>query len=213
MTVEVWADFVCPWCYIAEARFGAARALFPHRDEVRVTRRSFELDPDSPRMSGQTPVQMLTAKYHVSPEQAAAMEERVSGLARAEGLRMHADRAVANTSDAHRLLRLAAAAGKAEALTTRLYHAHFEGRLAIDDPTVLAAIAAEVDLDPSQTRDVLTNGRYREEVAEDRREAHAMGATGVPLYVLDRKYAVSGAQAADVFLEALTQAWEGREGP
>lgn len=212
MIIEIWADFVCPWCYIAESRFAAALARFTHAAEVRVHRRCFELDPATPRLSRQTPVQMLSEKYRVSPEQAAGMEARVAALAAAEGLTMDPGRYVANTRDAHRLVHHAEPLGLRDALTARLYRAHFAERLALDDPAVLGKLAAEVGMPEPTALETLRSDAHEADVARDVEAARELGASGVPFYVFDGAFAVSGAQTAVVFLTALERAWREREG-
>jgi len=118
LTAEIWSDIVCPWCYIGEHRFERALARFAHRDQVEVVRRSFQLDQSAPRNSQVRVIDMLSSKYGVNPAQAAQMEQRVVGLAAAEGLPMRSDRFVVNTFDAHRLLHLAAAHGRQDRRTT-----------------------------------------------------------------------------------------------
>jgi predicted DsbA family dithiol-disulfide isomerase len=211
LTIEIWADLVCPWCYIAEARFRSALSGFAHRDDVRIVRRSFQLDPDAPRMSGQTPIQMLSAKYGVGVAQAAAMEKRVADLAAAEGLTITPDRFISNTRDAHRLLHLAADRGVDGVLARGLYSGHFTGQEVIDDPEALVRLAAAVGLDAGEVKEVLAADAYREQVDADQREARELGANGVPFYVLDRRFAVSGAQPTGAFLDTLDRAWKSRE--
>src|ERR1700694_4439353 len=130
MNVEIWSDVVCPWCYIGKRRFESALAEFAHRDAVKVTWRSYQLDPEAPRDSGKLVNEVLAQKYGVSLSQATAMNERVSGIAVQEGLEYHLEWAgYSNTFDAHRLIHLAATHGLQQEAEERFFHAYFtEGR-------------------------------------------------------------------------------------
>ena len=131
MQVEMWGDLVCPWCYLGRARFRQALASFPHRDQVEVVYRSFELDPDFPPGKQVKIADLLSEKYGMSPAQAQAAEQRVAGLAAAEGLPFSADRGHGNTLDAHRLSHLAADRHAQDAVLGALYRAHFSGEQSI----------------------------------------------------------------------------------
>ena len=208
MQVEIWSDVVCPWCAIGKRRFETALAGFEHRDEVEVRYRSFELDPTTPRSYEGNATQRLADKYGVPLEQARAMEQRVVDAAAGEGLAFDFDRArPGNTVDAHRLLHLAADRGRQAELKERLLLAYFAEGRAIGDPDTLAGLAAEAGLDAAEARAVLDSDAYLPEVREDQATARALGITGVPFFVLDRAYGLSGAQPAEVLLGALRQAW------
>jgi predicted DsbA family dithiol-disulfide isomerase len=211
MQVEVWSDIVCPWCYIGKRRLESALARFEHADDVEVVWRSFELDASAPPSIEGNLVQRLADKYGVSPGEAAAMNQRVSSIAAEEGLRYRLDIArPGNTFDAHRLLHLAAARGVQGELKERLLAAYQSEGHAIGDHDVLIEQAVTVGLDAAEVHDVLAGDRYADDVRSDEREARAMGATGVPFFVIDRRYAVAGAQPADLLLQALEQAWAER---
>ncbi|HEV2457212.1 MAG TPA: DsbA family oxidoreductase [Ktedonobacterales bacterium] len=208
MKVEIWSDVVCPWCYIGKRRFESALSQFPRRDEVEVTWRSFQLDPSAARNPEQTVAERLAGKYGVSLAQAAAMNERVSRLAALECLDYHLDEARGgNTFDAHRLIHLAASHGLQQEMEERLFHAYFTEGKAIGDVETLVALAAEVGLDADEARTVLASDAYADAVRADERRARTLGISGVPFFVLDEKYGVSGAQPAEVLREALDQVW------
>jgi len=212
MEIEIWVDVVCPWCYIGKRRWEAALADFPHRDEVTVTWRSFELDPDAPVHLNESIVGMLAAKYGVSVDQAVAMNDRVSRIAAEEGLEYNLDRARrGNSFDAHRLLHLAGEHGLADAAEERLFRAYFTEGVAIGERDELARLGTEIGLDPDEVREVLEGDRFAEAVRQDVATARALGISGVPFIAIDRKFGVSGAQPADVFLNALDEAWAARE--
>ena len=205
MQIEIWSDVVCPWCAIGKRRFETALAGFEHRDEVEVRYRSFELDPTTPRTYEGSATGRLAEKYGVPLAEARAMQQRVTDVAAGEGLDFHlADARPGNTVDAHRLLHLAADRGLQAELKERLLLAYFTEGRSIGDPATLAELAGAVGLDPAEARAVLDSEDYLAEVRDDQATARALG---VPFFVLDRTYGISGAQSADVLLGALRQAW------
>jgi predicted DsbA family dithiol-disulfide isomerase len=209
--VEIWSDVVCPWCYIGKRRFEAALRDFPH--PVEVTWKSFQLDPRATSAPAGGHAEHLAEKYGRSLEQAQQMVDSVTAAAAAEGLAYRLDIARSgNTFDAHRLLHLAKAAGVQDALKERLDRAYFTEGEPVDDPATLARLAVEVGLEADEVADVLATDRYADDVRADIDEAHALGISGVPFFVLDRRYGVSGAQPAELLRQALEQAHtEGRE--
>jgi len=212
MQVEIWSDVVCPWCFIGKRRFEDALSRFPHADDVTVVWRSFELDPNAPFSHGVDNAARLASKYGVSREQAEGMLERMTRVADDEGLAFRLDIARSGrTFDAHRLLHLAAEHGLQDALKEALLSAYQEKGEHIADPDVLTKVAIDVGLDEDVVRDVLTTDRYADDVRRDESEAHEIGVQGVPFFVFDRKYAVSGAQASDVLLDVLERAWTDRQ--
>ncbi|MHB9850236.1 DsbA family oxidoreductase [Streptomyces krungchingensis] len=214
MRVEIWSDIACPWCYVGKARFEKALEAFPHRDDVEVVHRSFELDPGRAKGDIQPVLTMLTKKYGMSEAQAQAGEENLGAQAAAEGLEYRTrGRDHGNTFDMHRLLHLAKEQGRQDELIGLLYKANFaEERTVFDDDERLVELAVAAGLDADAARAVLADpAAYADDVRADEREAAELGANGVPFFVLDRKYGVSGAQPAEVFSQALTQAWGERE--
>ena len=210
MRVEIWSDIACPWCYVGKARFEKALDAFPHRDEVEVVHRSFELDPGRAKGDIQPVIKMLTKKYGMSEAQAQAGEENLGTQAAAEGLDYRTrDRDHGNTFDMHRLLHFAKEQGRQDELIGLLYKANFaEERTVFDDDERLVELAVAAGLDADAARKVLADpAAYADAVRADEREAAELGANGVPFFVLDRKFGVSGAQPAEVFTQALTQAW------
>lgn len=209
MQVEIWSDIICPWCYIGKRRFEQALAQFDQREKVSVIWCSFELDPNAPRQHSGTLDEMLARKYGVSPQQAAAMNARVTGIAREVGLEYRL--AVAhpgNTFDAHRLLHFAAAQQLGDRATERIMHAYFCEELAVGDRTALARLAPEFAIRESEALAMLESDAYSEEVRADEARAAALGITGVPFFVLDGKSEISGAQPVEVFAQALQRAWD-----
>jgi predicted DsbA family dithiol-disulfide isomerase len=209
LKVEIWSDVVCPWCYIGKRRFeaGAAAAGVP----VEVTWRSFQLDPSAPTQSTEDVATYLGRKYGGGRENGLAMNARVTEIAAQDGLEYHLDDAKrANTVDAHRLLHLAAEHGLQDELKERLLSAYFVEALPVGDHDVLTSLATEVGLPEQRVREVLGSQEFAADVEADAVEAAALGANGVPFFVIDRRYGVSGAQPAELFEQALKQAWAER---
>ena len=211
MHVEIWSDIACPWCYVGKRRFEAALAAFAHRDEVRVTWRSFELDPGAPPEREGDRAEHLAAKYGSSVEQAHAMHAQMTDMAAAEGLEFRFDLARAgNTFDAHRLVHLAAAHGRQDAMQERLMKAYLsEGELMSDRPA-LTRLAIEVGLDADEVHETLATDRFAAEVREDERTAAALGVNAVPCFVIDRRIGAPGAQPPEVLAGFLQRGWESR---
>ncbi len=211
MHVEIWSDVVCPWCYIGKRRFEKALGQFDQADAVDVVWRSFELDPSAPTEGELDLVTRLASKYGVSRPQAEAMNQRVSDIAAGEGLRYRLDIArPGRTFDAHRLLHLAADRGRQDALKEALLAAYQTQGQPIADPEVLRRVAVGAGLDEHEVHQVLAGDEYADDVRHDEREARELGISGVPFFVIDRRYGVSGAQPSDVLLEALQRAWADR---
>ncbi|WP_310572099.1 DsbA family oxidoreductase [Gemmatimonas sp.] len=209
MLVEIWSDIACPWCYVGKRRFEAALAAFAHRQAVTVTWRSFELDPRAPRQHDMPQPELLARKYGMSVADAQAMNARMTEAAAGEGLAFRLDDVkVGNTFDAHRLLHFADAFGKREALGERLFAAYLGEGAALGDIETLVVLAGEVGLDAVAARAVLSGDEYATAVREDEADAREIGVTGVPFFVLDRRYGISGAQSPDVLRGALEQAWK-----
>ena len=213
LRVDIWSDVVCPWCYVGKRRFEAALSRFAHRDDVEVVWRSFELDPAAPPSPDRpgSYASRLAAKYRCSEQQAQAMIDDMTATAAQEGLDFRFDLArPGNTFDAHRLLHLARESGRQDALKERLDRATFTEGSPASDRRALAALAVGIGLDPAEVDDVLSSDRYGEAVRADEAQAAAYGISGVPFYVVDGRYGVSGAQPADLLLQVLEQAWSER---
>ena len=208
MKIEIWSDVVCPWCYVGKRRFESALAGFEHRGDVEVRWRSFELDPSAPAVRDGDPVQRLADKYGMSRPEAVAANERLTHLATAEGLEYHLDTVRSgNTFDAHRLLHLAGERGCQDALKERLLLAYFTENEPIGDHETLVRLAVEVGLDETEARNTLGSVGYADDVRADEKIAAAYGITGVPFFVIDERYGVSGAQSPEVLLDAMRQAY------
>jgi predicted DsbA family dithiol-disulfide isomerase len=208
MDVEIWSDIACPWCYIGKRRFEAALARFEHRDEVRVTWRSFELDPAAPAEREGERAARLAEKYGMSIEQAREMERRMTDTAAGEGLDFRFDIARSGaTFDAHRVVHLAAEHDRQDAMKERLLRAYFtEGELMSDRET-LTRLAGEVGLDHDEVRQMLATDRFADDVRDDERTATRFGISAVPTFVIDRSIGASGAHPPEALLELLQKGW------
>ena len=208
MKIDIWSDIACPWCYIGKRRLETALAGFAHRDDVEVEWHSFQLDPAAPHEPEHTVAQHLSGKYGVSAGDAAQMVARVQGLAAEEGMTWrHAESLHVNTLDAHRLLHLAKTEGKQDTLKEALLASYFGDAGNVADPDTLTAIATSVGLDETRVREVLSSREFESDVEADLAQAVAYGASGVPFYVVDEKYGISGAQPVEVFSQVLEKAW------
>lgn len=211
MLVEVWSDVVCPWCYLGKRHLQAALAGFDHADGTTVEWRSFELDPRAPRRVEGSLRQLIERKYGMTPEQAAAGNARLTSLAAKVGLPYRLDDVkVGNSFDAHRLIHLAGTYGLAPVAKERFLAAYFTEGAAIGDPDVLARLAGDVGLDDSEVRAVLGSDAFADDVRADERRAADLGISGVPFFVVDGRWGISGAQPPDTILRVLDQAWAER---
>jgi len=208
MQIEVWSDVVCPWCYIGKRRLETALEQFPHRDEVEVVWRSFQLDPTIPEGATFPTLPALAEKYGRSVDEMRQMQGRVEEMAAGEGLQYDlANGTSGNTLLAHELLHLATEKGRGGEMKERLLHAHFEEGRTVFSVEDLVPLAVEVGLDEAEVREVLGDRRYLPAVRQDAATAQALGATGVPFFVVDRKYGAAGAQPAELLLQVLERAW------
>ena len=211
MKVEIWSDVVCPWCYIGKRRFEQALAGFAHRDEVEVVWRAFELDPSAPAERTGGYAENLATKYGVPLAQAQGMLDTMTATAAQDGLDFRFDVArPGSTFDAHRLLHLAGERGVQDAVKERLLRATFTEGEPVGDAETLVRLVAEAGLDADEARAVLASDRYAAEVRGDEQQAAAYGISGVPFFVVDGRYGVSGAQPAEALGQVLAQAWAER---
>lgn len=208
MKVEIWSDVMCPFCYIGKRRFEAALGQFPDRDKIEVEWKSFQLDPSLTKVSGQNIHEYLAERKGMSVDQARELNDRVTQMAAEAGLRYDFDRAVvANSFDAHRFSHFAAAHEKGDAAEEALFRAYFTEGRDISDKETLLDLGSSIGLDVVDLRKALDGNAYADAVHRDIEEASSLGARGVPFFVLDRKYAVSGAQPERTFISALNQAY------
>jgi predicted DsbA family dithiol-disulfide isomerase len=207
MQIEVWSDVICPWCYIGKRRFEQALAQFEQRGQIKIVWRSFELDPNAPQQYPGTLDEMLSKKYGVSPQQAAAMNARATGLAHEVGLEYRLSGArPGNTFDAHRLLHFATERELGDRATERVMQAYFSESLPAGDRHALARLAPDFGIPEAEALAMLESDAYSGAVRADEERAASFGITGVPFFVFDEKSGISGAQPVEVFADALRQA-------
>ncbi|GGG27907.1 DsbA family oxidoreductase [Hymenobacter glacieicola] len=209
MKIEIWSDIVCPFCYIGKRRLEKALATFPHANAVEIQWRSFELDPEAKPEPNASQYQRLAAKYGNTEAWARQMCANMTQMAAQEGLAFDFDRAVpANTFRAHRLVHLAAQHGRQDAAKERLFKAYLEEGEDINDGPTLTRLAADLGLPAAEVEQVLASEQFGQEVRHDEYQARQIGVRGVPYFVFDDKYAVSGAQPTELFQEVLEKVWE-----
>jgi predicted DsbA family dithiol-disulfide isomerase len=211
MRIDIWSDIVCPWCAIGKAHLDAALAQFEHADETELVWRSFELDPGAPAVRDGDYGTMLARKYGTTVAGGEAMVQRMTATAAEAGLEFHLDRArPGNSFDAHRLVHLAADRGVQLPVKQRFLQAYLSEGEAIGEHETLVRLAAEAGLDPEEARGVLTSDAYADAVRADESEALRLEITGVPLFLVDGRLAIPGAQPTEVILQALHRAWRER---
>jgi len=208
MKVEIWSDVMCPFCYIGKRRFENALQQFPFKDQIEIEWKSFQLNPNIKYEPGKNINQFLAEHKGISIERAKEMNDYVTNMAAAEGLRYDFEQAVvANSFDAHRFSHLAAKHGKGDAAEESLFKAYFTEGKNISDRDTLVELGENIGLNKEEVKQTLESDNYANEVQNDIAEAEALGIRGVPFFVLDRKYAVSGAQSADAFVQALERSF------
>jgi predicted DsbA family dithiol-disulfide isomerase len=209
MEINIWSDIRCPFCYIGKRKFEAALKQFPHSDEIKVTWKSFQLDPTIVTQPTTNSIAHLAEAKQISLDEAKNMVSHVVNMANEEGLKFDFEHAiVANSFNAHRLLHFAKSKNLGDEMKEALLKAHFEEGKNIDDNATLVAIAMELGLEKSATEKILDSDDFSYEVKQDEMEAQNIGVRGVPFFVLDNKYGISGAQPAEAFLETINKAWD-----
>lgn len=212
MKVEIWSDIICPFCYIGKRRFEQALANFTQKENIEIVWRSYQLDPEMKYVPGQSVHAYLAMRKGVSEQEGKRMNDYMSNMAREVGLQYDFDKAVvANTLDAHRLSHLALKHGLQDEAEERLFKAYFTEGQNIGDVETLVKLGEEIGLNGEEVRQMLQSDTYQQEVQQDIYEAQQVGVRGVPFFVLDGKFAVSGAQPAEVFEQALQHAWQEHE--
>lgn len=209
LKVEIWSDIMCPFCYIGKRRFEKALNRFNHKKDIEVEWKSLQLNPELVTDPGIHINDYLSKTKGWTQDYARQANAYVTQMALEEGLHYDFDRVVvANSFDAHRLIQLAKSRGKGEEMEERLFKAYFTEGKNIADHETLIALGAEVLTDPQVIRDMLQTNAFAESVEQDIYESQQIGVRGVPFFVFNDKYAVSGAQPVETFLEALNKSWE-----
>lgn len=209
MKIDIWSDVRCPFCYIGKHKFEKALDQFEHKDAVRVNWHSFELNPDLETDPDVNALDHLAQSKGISREQVDQMTGHVERAANEVGLIIDSENsAVANSFNAHKLIQFAQEKGLGNEVEEALFRAHFVGGLNIDDKTILLQIGETLELDKQELEDALSSDEYAGKVKSDETKARSLGISGVPFFVFNDKYAVSGAQPPNVFLDVLEQSWE-----
>ncbi|MCT1902768.1 DsbA family oxidoreductase [Oceanobacillus sojae] len=209
MKVEIWSDFVCPFCYIGKRRFEHALENFPHRDQVAVQFRSYQLDPAAQHVPDKKYDETFSELKGIPLEQVSVMNKQVADQAEEVGLTYRFDTMkYSNTFDAHRIAKLATENKKEAELTERLFQAHFTDSELLSDKNTLIRLAEEAGLNREDAENVLDSCKFRNKVNEDIDLAKQLGVQGVPFFVFNEKYAVSGAQPQETFTQVLEKVWQ-----
>lgn len=207
MEVKIWSDVRCPFCYIGKRKFEAALEQFQHKDEVKITWKSFQLDPTLETRTDINTIDYFVETKGVSKEQARQMLGGATQMAKGVGLDFHLEKSVlANSFKAHKVIQMAKSKDLGNEIEEALFKAHFEESKNIDDPEVLVQTASSVGLNGTEVREMLNSDAFEYEVKQDEMEARNIGVRGVPFFVFNDRYAVSGAQPTEVFLQTLEKA-------
>lgn len=208
MKIEIWSDVLCPFCYIGKRNFETALEQFIHKNDIEVTWKSFQLDPEIPEIVTENYQDYLVKRKGLSVDQVKGMLDNVTQTAKDVGLEYHLEKSViVNSLNAHKLLQFAATKGLGDELEERLFRAFFTEGKNIADLAVLTRLGKEVGLDEKELQTAFTDDKYAYMVKQDIAEAQQIGVRGVPFFVFDRKYAVSGAQPPKAFLENLEKSF------
>lgn len=208
MKVEIWSDIMCPFCYIGKRNFENALAKFTDKESVEVEWKSFQLDPSIPEVAQENQIDYLVKRKGMAREQVETMLGQVTEMAQQVGLEYHLDQAVmVNSEKAHCLIQFAKTKNLSDAMEERLFRAYFTEGKNVADTETLVQLGTDIGLDKDELLTALADDTYRHEMRQDIQEAQNLGIQGVPFFVFDRKYGVSGAQPEDAFLETLTTAF------
>lgn len=209
MKIELWSDFACPFCYIGKKRFEKALEKFPQKDKVEVVYKSYQLNPDAPKEMKKSPAEAFAKGHRMDVKTAKQRFSMFKQQAQTVGLTYDYDNIqMTNSFDAHRLAKWANKFEKEQILTERLMKAYFTDGLNIADTDTLIAIAKEVGLNEEEAKKVLESKEYADQVVNEINEGRQIGVQGVPFFVLNRKYGISGAQPVEYFTQALEKLWD-----
>ncbi|MCH7396891.1 DsbA family oxidoreductase [Belliella sp. DSM 107340] len=209
MKIEIWSDIMCPFCYIGKRRLESALESFEYKDHVKIEWKSFLLNPDMKTDPEKSTLEYLSETKGWSLEQTQQITNQVVEMAEGEGLTYRMENTVvANAKNAHRLLQLSKTVEKGDAMKERLLRAYFTEGKNIDDLSTLISLAEEVGIDKERAQACLESNEFAAKVDQDISESRQIGVRGVPFFVLDRKFGISGAQPVEVFRDTLNKAWE-----
>lgn len=208
MKIEIWSDVACPFCYIGKRKIEKAIERFPQKDLLEIEWKSFLLNSDQVTQPNKSSEEYLAEAKGWSLEQTKEITANVTNMAAQEGLEYHLDKTVvANTKKAHRILHFAKTVGKGDQMKESLLKAYFTDAVNIDDDAVLLGLGKELGMGEAEVLEVLTTDKFKNEVDQDIYESRQLGVRGVPFFVLDRKFGISGAQPDEVFDQTLKKAW------
>jgi predicted DsbA family dithiol-disulfide isomerase len=209
MKIDIWSDVMCPFCYIGKRKFENALAQFANKEDIEIEWHSFQLDPTVQPEPGKDIYSYLAERKGLSVEQSKQMHGNVARMAADVGLQYNFDKAViANSYDAHRVSQLAKKYGKGDAMEEQLFKGYFTEGKDISDHETLVAMAAAIGMNGEEVRQMLAGNAYKDAVDADIHRAAQIGINGVPFFVFNNRYAVSGAQQPETFLGALNAAWK-----
>ena len=209
MKIEIWSDVMCPFCYIGKRNFEKALAQFTEKEKIEIVWKSFQLDASVPDIATESYEEYLVKRKGLSAEQVKGMLQNVTQMAREAGLDYHFDRSViVNSLKAHRLIQFAKTRNLGDEAEERLFHAFFTEGKSIADIDTLTQLGVEIGLDATELQVAFTDERYAYQVNQDIQEARQIGVNGVPFFVFNRKYAISGAQPPQAFLETLRKSFD-----
>ena len=208
LKIQIWSDILCPFCYIGKRKIEEAIAQFKHKNSILIEYKSFQLDRNFVPNSHKNMVQHLAKKYKKDVEWANSLLDNMTQNAKNSGLEFNFDKAIlANSLNAHRLMQLAKKNQLSGELKEVLFRAYFTDGKDLNDLETLKTLALEAGLAEVEIEHVLNSDQYQEEVLKDQKEADAIGINGVPFFIFDYKYAVSGAQSVATFLRTIEKAW------
>lgn len=208
MKIEIWSDIMCPFCYIGKRNFETALEQFPDKDKIQIEWKSYQLDPTAPEVAVETQEDYLVKNKGMSREQVKGMMDNVTEMAKKVGLEYHLDKSLmVNTKKAHQLIQFAKTKNLANELEERLFKAFFTEGKNIADIETLTELGKEVGLDENELQVAFTDEKFENRMKNDIKKGQELGVRGVPFFVLDRKYGVSGAQPPQAFLQNLNQAY------
>ncbi|WP_277678371.1 DsbA family oxidoreductase [Gracilibacillus dipsosauri] len=209
MEIEIWSDFSCPFCYIGKMRLEKAVERYPKKLDILIKYKSFQLDPEAPKTTDKSIHEILAKKYNMTVERAKQMNQQLVDQAKGVGLHFHMDTLQAtNTFTAHRVTKFAHAEGKEEQFVNNMFQHYFTHSSNLSDPEILLQVCKELSLDLEKVKQIIESSQFEQDVLEDIEEAKNLGITGVPFFVFNQKYAISGAQPVETFMQALERITE-----
>lgn len=209
MKVEIWSDIVCPFCYIGKRRFEKTLADFPHREQIEVEWKSYLLNPNLVTQLNKSLSHYLAESKGISIQEARSLNDHLTKMAADEGLVYKLEQAVvANSKRAHRMIHYAKSKGKQSEMKERLFAAYFTESKNIDDRTTLIELGEDIGLNRKELEEVLSTEKFEDAIMQDIYEAHQVGVKGVPFFVYNNQYGISGAQPIELFEQTLNQSYQ-----